>query len=136
MNFCDRQDAANLGCGEVHFVAGVEVFGRDAVLYFVLVDKGRCAGCANSSGWRMLKSNLAIDVIKLGDPALVLIFLSQSPQLMMVMAAALAKLIFASVMMTSKFWWRATTWQSDDWFQMWGTVKREAHDAAQAAKAA
>jgi hypothetical protein len=41
-----------------------------------------------------------------------------------VMAAALAKLIFASVMMTSKFWWRATTWQSDDWFQMRGTVKR------------
>jgi hypothetical protein len=39
-------------------------------------------------------------------------------------------------MMTSKFWWRATTWQSDDWFQMRGTVKREAHDAAQAAKAA
>jgi hypothetical protein len=27
------------------------------------------------------------------------------------MAAALAKLIFASVMMTSKFWWRPTTWQ-------------------------
>src|SRR6266513_3825554 len=43
---------------------------------------------------------------------------------MMVMAAALAKLIFASVMMTSKFWWRATTWQSDDWFQMQGSVKR------------
>src|SRR5258708_32383160 len=43
---------------------------------------------------------------------------------MMVMAAALAKLILPSVMMTSKFWWRATTWQSDDWFQMQGTVKR------------
>src|SRR6266404_1923821 len=43
---------------------------------------------------------------------------------MMVMAAALAKLIFASVMMTSKFRWRATTWQSDDWFQMQRTVKR------------
>jgi hypothetical protein len=27
-------------------------------------------------------------------------------------------------MMTSKFRWRATTWQSDDWFQMQGTVKR------------
>ena len=77
MNFCDRQDAASLGCGEVHFVAGVQVFG-EAVLYFVLVDKGRGADCADSSGWRMLKGNLAIDVIKLGDPALVLIFLSQS----------------------------------------------------------
>jgi hypothetical protein len=43
---------------------------------------------------------------------------------MIVIAAALAKLIFASVMMTSQFWWRATTWQSDDWFQMQGTVKR------------
>jgi hypothetical protein len=111
LNFRDRQDAANLGCGEVHFVAGVQVFGRDAVLYLVLVEEGRCAGCANRSGWRMLKSNLTIDMIKLGDPARVLIFLGQSPQLMMVMAAALAKLIFASVMMTSKFWWRATTWQ-------------------------
>jgi hypothetical protein len=39
LNFCDRRDAANLGCGEVHFVAGVQVFG-EAVLYFVLVDKG------------------------------------------------------------------------------------------------
>src|SRR5258705_9643245 len=72
----------------------------------------------------MLKSNLAIDVIKLGDPALVLIFLSQSPPTEDGVAAALPKLIFASVMMTSKFWWRATTWQSDDWFQMHGTVKR------------
>src|SRR6266404_8877876 len=43
---------------------------------------------------------------------------------MMVMAAALAKLIFARVMMTSKFWWWVTTWQSDDWFQMQCTVKR------------
>src|SRR5437899_5480717 len=44
---------------------------------------------------------------------------------MMVMAAALAKLIFARVMMTSKFWWWwATTWQSDDWFQMQCAVKR------------
>src|SRR6188472_4205599 len=43
---------------------------------------------------------------------------------MMVMAAALAKLIFASVLMASKFPWRATTLQSDDWFQMQGTVKR------------
>src|SRR6266852_9092938 len=44
---------------------------------------------------------------------------------MMVMAAALAKLILPSVMMASKFWWRATTWQSDDWFQVQGTVKRK-----------
>jgi hypothetical protein len=76
--FCDRPDAANLGCGEVHFVAGVHV-GREAVLYFVLVDMGRSADCTDSSGWRMLKSNLAIDVIKLDDPTLVLIFLSRSP---------------------------------------------------------
>jgi len=29
--FCDCQDAANLGCREFHFVTGVQIFGRDAV---------------------------------------------------------------------------------------------------------
>jgi hypothetical protein len=53
LNFCDHQDAANLGCGEVHFVAGVQVFGRDAALYFVLVDKDR--DC-----WRSLAERLVL----------------------------------------------------------------------------
>src|SRR6266576_4655976 len=79
LNFCDGQDAVNPGCRELQLVAGVQILGRAAIFYLVLVDKGRCAGCADGSGWRMSKSNRAIDVIELGDLALALTFLSQSP---------------------------------------------------------
>ena len=79
MNFCDGQDAVNPGCRELHFVAGVQILGRAAIFYLVLVDKGRCTGCADGSGRRMSKSDRAIDVIELGDLALALTFLSQSP---------------------------------------------------------
>lgn len=39
LNFCDGQDAVNPGCRELYLVAGVQIPGRAAILYLVLVDK-------------------------------------------------------------------------------------------------
>jgi hypothetical protein len=58
-------------------------------------------------------------VIKLGDPALVLIFLSQGPPAADDDGSRARQTDLRKCHeMISKFWWRVTTCQSDDWFQM------------------